>query len=295
MKNKTPIRILHLGHLGVGGTCGIAPEGKEKSEIQQWLTETKKELKKLVGIPKKYPDVLIVGGEIIEGRNHKNHGEQIYMQINDQISGAVDVISEFIGKNTKEVIVLYAHRYHASYETRIEEIASTMLKLRFPKLTITCTPKAERTYLGKNLRFLHGHGGGTVYICSSQERNIKMNLQQAALGKVNKIDNHYSYHTHRLATASVEGVKSITCPAFKVMDLGGEMINPDGWLADIGALMTTIEVKYGDVRIRDDPILFKVKNFKQEIVKTSETWGQPIIPKTRNQYTEKHDEILLPK
>ena len=216
--------------------------------------------------------------EIIEGRNPKNHGEQIYMQLNDQIKGAVDIISEFIGKDTKEVILLYAHRYHASYETRVEEIASAMLRMKYPNITITCTPKTERTYMNKNLRFKHGHGGGVVYICSAQERDIKMNLQQAALGKANRIDNHYTYHSHRLATASIEDIHSITCPAFKFMDLGGEMIHTDGWLADIGAVMTTVELKYGDIRVRDDPILFKPKHFEKEIEKYQKQWGtQPKV------------------
>lgn len=222
------MEILHIGHMGVGGIYGICPEGKEINNGQEWLTDIKNSIKHLLDISNKSPEVVVFGGELIEGRNIKNHQEDIFLSMEAQIDGAVELMKEFIGSNTREIIIPYAHSYHGSDDMRIEDLIRDRLKDTFKYINIVSAPYIERIYANKRFRFIHGSGGGTAYLCSKPERDIRMNLQQYALDKANKIDRHYTYHTHRIADGGIENIRNITCPCFKLMDSGGQIQQPDG-------------------------------------------------------------------
>lgn len=288
------MEILHIGHMGIGSIYGICPEGQEINKGQIWLTSIKYIIKKLLDIPNKSPDVIVFGGELIEGRNVKNHQEDIFLSMEVQIDCAVKIMKEFIGTNTKEIIIPYAHSYHGSDDMRIEDLIRDRLKDVFKSINIISAPYIERTYIGKNFRFLHGSGGGVVYLCSKPERDIRMNLQQYALDKSNKIDRHYTYHTHRLADGGIENIRNITCPCFKLMDTGGQIQQPDGWIPDIGVIVTTVERKYGDVRIRDDPIIFKPAFHLEELENTVGNWIKDnlILSETNSKILEERNLIL---
>ena len=288
--NEKPIEILHLGHFGVGGIYGLCPENKEVNDGQKWLTEIKRKVLELVP----NPDVIIFGGELLEGRNVKNHQEDIFLSLEEQIDGAVKLMREFISENTKEIIIPFAHDYHGSSEMRIENIIRDRLKDSYPDKSIVSGTYIERKYLDKTFRFIHGSGGGTQRLLSKPESDIRMNLQQYALDKANKIDRYYSYHTHRLAEGGIENIRNITCPAFKLTDTGGQMRNPDAWLPDVGVLITTVEEKYGEVRVRDDPVIFKPSFHIEELENTVKNWIKDniMLKETNIRFTSERDLIL---
>lgn len=280
----------------MGGIYGLCPEGEEINRYQEWLTDCKNDVKKKLGIPKTYPDVVILGGELTEGKNVKTHGEDIYLHMEDQIDGAVKLATEFIGKDTKEVLIPFAHKYHNSMDMRNEYIIRDRLRDRFPKVNIQCGDFFDRTYYDKNFRFVHGSGGGIQRLCSKPESDIRMNLQQSALGKANKIDCSYSYHTHRLAGSMVETIMCYTCPCFKFTDTGGRMKNPDGWLSDIGVMVTTVEELYGSVRIRNDPILYKPDFHIEDLEYNKDNWvkRKPLITQEISRKIKTDRDLVLP-
>jgi len=259
MKTIEQFKIIHLGHLGVGGAFGISPIDKEQNRQQKWLRKVWEEAKQIIGIPNRYPEILVLGGEIIEGVNPKNGGENITSGWRmTQIEDAVSCIKEWVGKETQEILLLYAHTYHGSQEFRVETVASDKLKVEFPnkKNNIVADTHFDKLISGKVLRFIHGGSGATIYLSSANERTLKSNLQQSALGKTYKVDQIYEYHGHRVAGATLEQVGSIWCPCFKFTDTVGQMRNPDGWRPDIGIMITTFEDRFGATRINNDTILF---------------------------------------
>jgi len=248
--------IVQLGHLGVGGVFGIAPRGREQNNQQEWIRKCWDESKKIFGIPRKYPTLLIVGGEPIEGRNKKEEEEGIWIpRLDDQIKASAKVIAEWIGTETK-VLILYSHTYHGSSEMRVEALLETELKTLFPNNEIISGIEFKRSYFGKTLRFRHGDSGGYVYLATGNERNIKFNLQEVGLGKVTKVDQNYEFHTHRLASAIYETLQSTWCPCWKLLDIFGQFKKPDAWCPDIGMMITTFEKRYGSIRVNNDALIF---------------------------------------
>lgn len=250
-------KIVHLGHLGVGGAFGIAPDGNELNREQAWIREAWNNSKQSVGIPSHYPEMIILGGEVIEGTNPKNGGENISSAwLMNQIDDAVSCIQEWVGEETQEILLCYAHGYHGAQNFRIEDIVADKLKIIFPGKNIQAGTYFDRTRFGKVLRFIHGKNGAITYLSSANERTLKFNLQQAGLGKTHKVDQIYEYHGHRVAGAIFEQVGSLWCPCFKLMDISGQMQNPDGWRPDIGIMITTFEERFGETRICNDTLLY---------------------------------------
>jgi len=245
-------KIVHLGHLGVGSIFGMVSVGLYgQNKYQHWLREQWDEAKK-IGIP----DVLIIGGEVIEGNNPKNFAEDIWLPRKlDQLDMALKLILEWVDlKITKEILILYGHTYHGSKEIRVEELLAQRLSDR--GFNAKAGVLFEREYFGKIFRFWHGSSGSFVYKASSKERQIKFNLEKSALGKTPRFDQQFTYHTHQHYSATLSPIRATSCPAFKLMDTYASMKRPDIWLPDIGILVTTIEKRFKGIRVNNDEIIF---------------------------------------
>lgn len=246
-------KILHLGHLGVGSIFGMTSEGSEQNKFQVWLREKWNTAKKLVGVPQ----VLIIGGEPIEGFNPKSFAEDIWLPRKlDQLDMSLDLIWEWIDPDaTQEILILYGHLYHGSREIRVEKLLAQ--RLGDKELNAKAGVLFEREYFGLIFRFWHGSSGAFVYKASSKERQIKFNLEESALGKTPGFDQQYTYHPHQYYGAILASIRATSCPAWKLIDTWAEFKHPDAWLPDIGVLVTTFEERFGTIRVNNDEVLFK--------------------------------------
>lgn len=255
MKSKEKLwKITHIGHEGFGSIFGLTSQGREQNQYQLWLRDKWNLTKKIIG----KPNVLILGGEIIEGNNPATFAEDIWLPRKlDQLDMSFNVANEYIDtKVTDEVLILYGHIYHGSKEVRVEDILAQ--RLRDNGINAKSGNLFEREYFGKIFRFWHGSSGAFVYKASSKERQIKFNLEKAALGKTPRFDQQYTYHTHQHYGALLSPIRAISCPAWKLMDTYAELKHPDSWIPDIGMIVTTIQERFGEVRVNDDEIIYNV-------------------------------------
>jgi len=252
-------KIVCLGHLGVGSIFGIAPKGKEQNKLQKWLRdEAWEKAKEAIGIPETYPNVLVVGGEVGEGQNRKYYCEDIWLpEPTLQSKAGAELISEWIGPETREILLLYGHQYHGLRDMRFEDLLYRDLKIRWPDKTIRVGTQFIRSYFGKTLRFRHGVSGAFTYLASANERQIKFNLQEYALGKTPRYDANYEFHNHRAAGAVFETIGSYWCPCFKLLDKYGQFTHPEAWLPDIGVLVVSFERRFKEIRINNDLVIFR--------------------------------------
>jgi hypothetical protein len=298
--------IVHIGHLGSGGAFGLVPLGKEVNKQQKWLAQAWEGCKEAFGVPNRYPTVLVLGGEIIEGRNPKGGGEDIINGwLHSQIEAIIPRICEWIGKETREVLILPSHKYHGSIEYPIEEAVADKLRIRHPSKRIEVSPQFKRVFFDNIvLRFVHGGSGAFVYLSSANERSIKFNLVAAQQAKVTPVDYSYEYHGHRLAGALFGTANSMWCPCFKLLDTRGQMLNPDAWQPDIGIVITTFEERFGKVRVNNDVVLFvppfefeelenERKRFTSTVRQEQIRSGLPLAPAITYPVRVKKDMITL--
>jgi len=286
-------KIVLLGHLGVGSIFGMITRGNEQNRFQRWLrNEAWEKAKTAVGVPGTYPDILVIGGEVGEGQNRLDFCEDIWLpDYEKQSMMGAELISEWIGENTKEVLILYAHRYHGMKEIRFEDLLAKDLKILHPNKKILVGTQFIRSYFGKTLRFRHGTSGAFVYLSSANERQIKFNLIEYSLGKTPKYDFSYEFHNHRAAGAMFETIGSMWCPCFKLIDRYAELRHPDAWLPDIGLLAITFQVRFGDVRVNNDPILF-YPPFRFEDLETAIRDFNKVLEEKRKETYKRQLELL---
>jgi len=281
-------KIVLLGHLGVGSIFGMTTKGKEQNRFQVWLrNEAWEKAKSAVGIPETYPDVLVIGGEVGEGQNRLEFCEDIWLpDYEKQSMMGAELISEWIGENTKEVLIVYAHRYHGMKEIRFEDLLAKDLKILHPDKKILIGTQFIRSYFGKTLRFRHGTSGAFVYLSSANERQIKFNLIEYSLGKTPKYDFSYEFHNHRAAGAMFETIGSMWCPCFKLIDRYGELKHPDAWLPDIGAVVITFQDRFGNIRINNDLLLYYPPFRFEELEETIFNFKQYLREQEEKTYKE---------
>lgn len=211
-----------------------------------------------------YPDDLFILGESIEGLNEKQKSEDILVpRLDDQLKEAVDLIFEWIGKETKNVYITYSHSYHGSYskEFKIEDTLKDKLDLLISKsgfeTKVHVSPLFDLPYYGKILRFRHGSRQGKNR-ASIIESIIKDSLIREALQDTCGFHVAFESHSHRRASVGYGNRYAYWVPCYKLLDTNGTFLNPDEWIPDIGCTIVSFKEVYGEVKVIIDMLVDKI-------------------------------------
>lgn len=249
-------RIIVLGHIGAGSVYGMTAkegwttdDGKitiKPNKYQRWLRKLWDEAKEKF----RTPNVLVVLGEPIEGTNPHGFGEDIQIpRIEDQIDLDVELLDEWIGEDTEEVLLTFSHTYHGLNQERVEAQIAKLLRERHPDINIEYGVLFYRQYHGLTVRFIHGSTGAFVYRVTERGRRLKINREEAAIGKAPLVNLEVIAHTHADLEARMQDDAFLSVPCMKLRDTYASFKNPDAFNPDIGITIIEFMERYGKVTI----------------------------------------------
>lgn len=259
----SPIKVLVLADLHIGSEFALWPLDFKlpgggtyiPSEPQQWLHENV--WQNIVNATPKTLDAIIYNGDLIDGGNSKDPGEErILTNTSFQRRAFRELFSPLLertppdDKGYKQIYVTQGTRYHetvSDMETLAESIKACPKFDKDGKPIRFCHPYCAVEFDGVWIEARHKISGAWIYFLSSLER--EHNLERLASGEKGYVaDVSLGSHRHKYKYGggwdSYGHWEAISTPAIELLTDWAKRTNLNAWWPDLGAIMLYIYPQY---------------------------------------------------
>ena len=236
--------LVVLSDLHVGSNFAVMPRKTFCSEGDRWVTPNTLQ-EDLIGLYEglveewKAPDILVLNGDLMDGKGQKNFGNTVWSgNFDDQIEACETLVDMW---GAKKIYVVRGSEYHMS---RQGDPAEEALAKRVGAEPIGSTLSAYELFLkveGVTFHFAHHLASTRVfqYRATALAREIAMGLLNAS--HKHKTDVVVRSHVHYAWETGSPNHLGFTTPAWQVQTPYMSKLSPSGAIPDIGGLRFTVD------------------------------------------------------
>ncbi|MDO8659505.1 MAG: hypothetical protein Q7K54_02790 [Candidatus Parcubacteria bacterium] len=187
----------------------------------------------------KNPDILVLNGDIIDGKSKKDFGANVWStSYNDQINAAIELIDMF---KAKKIYVIRGTEYHVSVEG---EPAEEILGERLHAVKHRNNYSVYKRYLKiEDVVFQVAHAIGSTKVFMYRATSITREIAMALLNASHeyKADVIVRGHAHYAWESGSPGHMGFILPGWQLQTPFMVRMSPAGAIPDIGALRFEVD------------------------------------------------------